>query len=212
MDPRSKLMISLVQDHSRDQAASDRLLEDFFARTEGKPPELLTTDEHAAYKNSILKVYGVAEAADRADEPTQVNTPPGLVYATVNKTRKRGTVVDVKTAIVFGTPLELAQALDGSPCSSSINTSFVERNNGTARHFNARKQRKTYSFSKQFEEHEAMSWFMMTHYNFCWRPRTLRVPRGDGSFAQRSPAVAAGITDHVWTVPELLTRQILTDA
>jgi hypothetical protein len=51
----------------------------------------------------------------------------------------------------------------------------VERNNGTAGHFNARKQRDTYCFSEQLSELEAMSWLMLTHYNFWRANRPLRV-------------------------------------
>lgn len=202
------MIVSMVQDRSRDQGASDRLIEDFASRTKRVPPELFTSDEHPTYKNSLLKVYGNdAYSSPGDDAPSLTTSPPGHVYATVNKTRMHGTVVEVKTALVFGTPRELAEALDNSPCSSSINTAFIERNNGTARHFNPRKQRKTYSFSKQAEEHQAMSWLMVTNYNFCWPPRTLRVARGEGRYTQRSPAIAAGITDHIWTVPELLGYQ-----
>lgn len=204
VDPRTKLMVSLVQSRSRDQKASDRLVEDFADRTKHVPPELVTTDEHATYKNSLTKTYG---RGSRRRKPV-----PGMVYATVNKTRKHGRVVSVMTTLVLGTLAELARALNNSPCSSSINTAFVERNNGTARHFNARKQRKTYSISKQIEEHEAMSWLMLTHYNFCWPHRMIRVRTGDRTYIQRSPAVAAKITDHIWSVEEMLTWQAFTDA
>ncbi|MBF0136991.1 MAG: helix-turn-helix domain-containing protein [Magnetococcales bacterium] len=63
--------------------------------------------------------------------------------------------------------VQMDDVLNDSPCSGTINTAFVERYNGSSRHFNAMKQRKTYSFSKQYKEHEAMSWLMVTHYNFC---------------------------------------------
>ncbi|MBF0142378.1 MAG: hypothetical protein HQL59_02840 [Magnetococcales bacterium] len=130
-------------------------------------------------------------------------------YATVKKTRKKGRVVEVRTVLVAGSEETLAGVLNASPCSGTVNTSFVERYNGSARHFNARKQRKTYSFSKQSEEHEAMSWLMVTHYNFCWQPRTLRLPLGDRRYRHRTPAMAAGLTDHSWSVMELLCFQLM---
>jgi hypothetical protein len=111
--------------------------------------------------------------------------------------------------LVLGTHHDLVAALEASPCSKTINTSFVERNNGTSRHFNSRKQRDTYGFSKRRIEHEAMSWLMVTHHNFCWKHRMLRVNLGGQRCAGRSPAVAAGITDHVWTIGELLARQVV---
>jgi IS1 family transposase len=215
VDPETKLMVSLVQGSSRDQATCDKLVEDFAERTGGVPPELVTTDEHAQYKNSILKKYGVEYRPRRRSRrgrkrSTRRRGPPGMVYATVKKTRKNGRVVHVRREIVLGTEEDLVAALEASSCSKTINTSFVERNNGTSRHFNSRKQRDTYSFSKQLAEHEAMSWLTVAHYNFCWTNRTLRVPLGEQRYTKRSPAMAAGLADHVWTVEELLTRQALS--
>lgn len=214
-------MVSLIQGPSRDQKTTDRLVEDFADRTNHVPPELMTTDEHAPYKNSILKTYGVEappaseKKPGRKPKPKKV-PPPGLVYATVNKTREHGEIVDVKTTLVFGTPEGLAKALESSPVSRHINTAFVERQNGTARHLNARMQRKTYSFSKQLLEHFLMTWLAVFYYNFCWEPRTLRVlvpgPEGEGLYVQRSPAMAAGLADHAWTVEELLDWQVLGGA
>ncbi len=54
-----------------------------------------------------------------------------------------------------------------------------------------------------------MSWLMVTHYNFCWQPRTLRVPIGNRRYRHRTPAMAAGLADHSWSVMELLSYQLL---
>ena len=54
-----------------------------------------------------------------------------------------------------------------------MNTSFVERQNGTDRNRNARKIRKAYSFSKHWDVHEAITYFTLYSYNFCWPVRTL---------------------------------------
>ncbi|MEO5328879.1 MAG: hypothetical protein H7829_11625 [Magnetococcus sp. THC-1_WYH] len=54
-----------------------------------------------------------------------------------------------------------------------------------------------------------MSWLMITHYDFCWLPRTLRVPLGDRHHRYRTPAMAAGLTDHSWSVIELVSFQLL---
>jgi len=204
-----------VQGPSRDQETCDKLVEDFAARTGNEPPDLATTDEHAPYKNSLLNTYGNEYRPRRRSRVgrkrnVKKRAPKGMVYATVKKTREQGRVVHVRRELVLGTEEDLVAALEASPCSETINTSFVERNNGSSRHFNSRKQRDTYGFSKQLAEHEAMSWLMVTHYNFCWKHRMLRVDLGCKRYAQRSPAVAAGITDHLWTIEELLTRQVVT--
>jgi hypothetical protein len=80
----------------------------------------------------------------------------------------------------------------------------VERQNGTDRHRNARKARKTYRFSKDWRYHEAVTYLTMYSYNFCWPVRTLRIKNEQGRWQQRSPAMAAGLTDHVWSISEWL--------
>lgn len=213
MDPQSKLVVSLVQAHERNQDACNRLVADFAARTRGAVPQLLTTDEHAAYKTAILTVYGwdhrPRRRVKRGRKRKMIKIcPPGLTYATVHKTRQRGRVVEVEPRLVLGKPDGLTAALAASTSSRQVNTSFVERLNGTARHFNARKHRKTYAFSKKMAEHGALSWLTVTHYNFCWPHRMLRIPLGDRRYRQRSPALAAGLTDHIWTTAEWLTRPV----
>src|SRR5271157_4183043 len=105
---------------------------------------------------------------------------------------------------VFGTAEALDEALSESSASQSVNTSFVERHHGTDRSRNARKSRKTYQFSKDWEIHEAMTYFTMYSYNFCWEVRTLRVRREEGGWQPRTPAMAAGLSDHVWSLEEWL--------
>jgi hypothetical protein len=132
--------------------------------------------------------------------------PAGLKYATVHKAREKGRVVKAELRVVFGLLAAIVAALALSKVSKKINTSFVERHNGTDRNRNARKARKTYCFSKGWEVHEAVTYFTMYSYNFCWPVRTLRIrEEKDGHWRQRTPAVAAGLADHVWTLSEWLT-------
>ncbi|WP_422930045.1 hypothetical protein [Singulisphaera sp. PoT] len=95
-------------------------------------------------------------------------------------------------------------ALGMSKVSRSISTSFAERQNGTDRHRNARKARKTYRFSKDWPHHETATYLTMYIYNFCWPVRTLRLRDEEGHWQERSPAIAAGLSDHVWSIPEWL--------
>src|SRR5512135_591674 len=62
-----------------------------------------------------------------------------------------------------------------------------------------------YGFSKDIEVHHAASYFIGYSYNFCWCGRTLRVRGEDGSWQQRTPAMAAGLTGHVWSLWEWIT-------
>jgi hypothetical protein len=82
-------------------------------------------------------------------------------------------VVEVLTRVVFGTMAAVVAALARSKVSQWINTSFLERQNATDRHHNARKVRKTDTFSKDWRVHEAMTYFTLYSENFCWPVRTL---------------------------------------
>jgi hypothetical protein len=120
------------------------------------------------------------------------------------KTREKGRVVRIVTRVVFGTIAAVTAALGMSRASRAVNTSFVERQNGTDRHRNARKARKTYRFSKDWRFHEAVTYLTLYTYNFCWPVRTLWLKDGSGGGVERSPAMAAELTDHVWSMSEWL--------
>jgi hypothetical protein len=89
--------------------------------------------------------------------------------------------------------------------SDRVNTVYVERHNGTDRLRNARKVRKTYCFSKDWDVHEALTYFAAYSYNFCWPVRTLRHGGRREGYRQRTPAMAAKLTDHNWTLQEWLS-------
>ena len=84
-----------------------------------------------------------------------------------------------------------------------INTSVVERHNGTSRLRNQRKVRKTLAFSKAPRYHRWMSWLSIGLYNFCRGHSSLKSIQ-DTRVQQRSPAMAARLIDHIWTVREWL--------
>jgi hypothetical protein len=128
-----------------------------------------------------------------------------LTYATVEKRRQRGRAVEILVHLIFGTMAALAKALGLSRASRRVNVSFLERYHATDRHKNARKVRKTYTFSKDWRVHESMTDFTMYSDNFCWAVRTLADRDEGGRVRKKSPAMAAGLADHVWTMREWIT-------
>jgi hypothetical protein len=189
----------------------EEVIHEVHDRTGGREDVLLTSDEYPAYETAIDHVYGVPEPPGPAGTPGRPPVVPGrqapaeLKYATVHKERQKGRVVAIITAVVLGTWAAVAGALERSKASRTINTSFLERHHLTDRHHNARKSRKTYRFSKDWRMHEAMTYLTMYSYNFCWPVRTLREKAQDGRYRPRTPAMAAGLTDHVWSLKEWLT-------
>jgi hypothetical protein len=169
---------------------------------------LMTSDEHRPYEEAILRAYGVEATTTPSGLPARAPrlvSPPSLCYAAVQKVRRSGRVIEILIRLVFGTAALLARALAASAVSRAVNVSFLERQHLTDRHRNPRKRRKTYCFSKSWEAHEAATYFTLYSYNFCWPLRTLRARSPDGSRQERTPAMAAGLTDHVWSLAEWLT-------
>ncbi len=206
LDPESRLVVSVVPG-KRTEEKVHPLVRDFKERTGNRIMNLMTSDEYPASKTAIFEAYGVVQEQRRTGRPGRPRNPlqvlpQGLKYATVHKEREKGRVVKVETRVVFGTLVAVLAALAVSLVSKIVNTVFVERHNGSDRNRNRRKVRKTCCFSKDWEVHESMTYFTMYSYNFCWPVRTLRVKVAENRYEQRTPAMAAGLTDHVWTTEE----------
>jgi IS1 family transposase len=198
-DPEHRLVLEVVVGKRLTENA-ELLLEGLKGRLEGRVPELITSDEFRAYEAAILSVFGEEQVPPRTGKPgrppgPQVVPPEGLCYATVHKTREKGHVVAVEQRVVFG----------DLPPGAKVSTSYLERQNATDRHRNARKARKTYRFSKDWDVHASLTAFTLYSYNFCWPVRTLREREPPGPWRPRTPAMAAGLTDHLWSLEEWIT-------
>jgi IS1 family transposase len=208
-DPEHRLVVSaVVGKRSTDHTLL--LVQDFHRRTQGRLMNLMTSDENPAYAEAIVQTYGEEyqprRKGRRGRRPARrKRVPKGLKYATVHKTREKGRVVKVEQRVVYGRVAAVLAALALSLVSTRVNTVFVERSNGSDRHRNSRKVRKTYRFSKDWEVHEAVSYFSLYQANFCCPVRTLRERDEEGRWRQRTPAMAAGLTDHVWSIAEWLS-------
>ena len=143
LDPEHRLVVGAVVG-KRTDANARQVVHELRERTDGRFLNLITSDEHPAYATAIAEVY--AETAPAAGAAAK-RLPPELVYATVHKTREGNRVVKVEARLIFGTLVSLAAALVWAVL-NCVNTVFVERSNGSDRHRNGRKGRKTYRFSK----------------------------------------------------------------
>jgi hypothetical protein len=219
LDPETKLIVSLVVGR-RNADTVVQVFTDFYGRTGGHLPQLIVTDEYAPYKAVILDVYGVLreDLTLTPEEEREYDReglaefffPVEITYATVHKEKEKGRVVAVNSSVVLGSHEQAEQTLEQSGQSRTINTSFVERYHGTQRQFNSRKKRKAYTFSKELSCHEACTWLVVVWYNFGWCVRTLRekVQEEPARYHQRTPAMAAGLADHAWSMEELLSRPL----
>jgi hypothetical protein len=164
------------------------------------PPPTIS-DGWGGIDDAMVEVYGqVPPYQGRGRPPTPKRAQPGWQYVQMVKQREHGRVVGIEVRVVFGDPTETLALLGQS-------TSYIERTHLTMRLFNGRLTRKTLGFSKDVEMYRASAAWEDLVYNLARPLKTLRVEAlGDPErrWKQRSPAMAAGLTDHIWTVKELL--------
>ena len=204
-----------------DQANADKLVAGIKERSDKHVP-FFTSDELKHYDDALLEAYGLRYEFPRTGKRGRprkpiLKAPKHLLYAQVVKRRKKGRVVEITSRVVFGTEKAVTTQLKRSPVSTHINTSFVERNNLTMRHQNRRLTRKTIAFSKKRERLEQQLHLAFAYYHFV-KPHLglrLKIERDEGEikkYQNRTPMMAAGITDHIWTMPELFSRAVFEDS
>ncbi|MBX6313083.1 MAG: hypothetical protein IRY99_09250 [Isosphaeraceae bacterium] len=213
-DPEHKLVLVAVPE-ARTEENARALIAEVERRVGSEPPPLMTSDEYPAYAAAIEAVFrtpGPAPPRRPLGRPRiapEQRLPDDVVDATVHKHRENHRVIAVEARQVYGSSAALRDLLGESAASPRVNPSFVERQNATDRHRNARK---TYRPSKDWQVHEAMTDLTLYSYNFCRRVRTLRAKDEHGPWRGRSLAPAAGLTDHIWTWREWFTRPAIQAA
>jgi IS1 family transposase len=181
----------------RTPEAAEMLVNQSFDRLAAGCLPRVSSDGYDAYTRPLseqvraLTVYPLRWALVRKGKPGRPPKPqtipdPALVYGQVEKTREGRRVTKVEKKLVLGPPAaDLA----------FVSTSLLERQNGTARSRNRYLVRKTYGFAKLVTYMDDQCEVDKTFYNFCRRHRGLK---------GETPAMRQGITDHVWSVAEVL--------
>ena len=159
----------------RDQATTDAFIKDLRARLVTAPQ--LTSDGWAPYITAVGSEFGLS-----------------IDYMQCVKQYSRGGRRDDHRYEPARDPFVRKTVVYGAPDPKAATTSYVERLNGTTRHTNGRLRRLSYAFSKKPECHEAAVALDYVAMNLTHVLRTTRL----------SPALAANVTDHVWSLPELL--------
>ncbi len=213
-DPEHRLVVRVVPG-KRTETHVHLLVQDFKERTGGRLMHLMTADEYPAYRAAIGAAYAEIREQPHTGRPGRPRKPvpvlpKQLKYAAVPKERQHGRVVQVTTRVVFGTRKAVRAALALALVSTVVNPVFVERHHGSDRTRNRRKVRQTCCFSKDWAVPEARTYFTRYSSNFCWPVRTLRRAVGEKEYQQRTPAMAAGLADQVWTIREGATSPAVT--
>jgi hypothetical protein len=166
---------------------------------EAPPPTI--SDGWGGIDEAMIEVYGqVPDYCGRGRPPTKKRPLPGWQYLQMIKQRDNGRVVGTKLRVIYGDQAEVLALLGQS-------TAYIERTHLTMRHFNSRLGRKTLAYSKELEMYHASATWEDSCYNLARPLKTLRLELVDDPkrrWLPRTPAMVAGLTDHVWTVKELL--------
>jgi len=219
--PEWRLVVAFVVG-KRTPAEANLLLERVAPVTTDLIP-FFTSDQRPEYRTAWLHVDGPwsqpPRRGTRGPHPQPRRVPhQELRYAQVVKTRERGRVVAVDHHVVFGDVQGIATLVASLPTSATIKTRFVERENLARRQHHRRLTRKTNAFSKELPWLEKQLWLALAYTHVVLPHDSLRqeLPmaqptRGTGSprrWQPRTPAMAAGLTDHVWATDEWLSYRV----
>ena len=200
MDSRLRVARAIAKDETQASIEVFKILKRR-GHPEGPPPTL--SDGWGGIDQAMIEVYGlVPEYSGHGRPPTRKRPGSNWQYLQMVKQRdERGHFQGVKIRVIFGTQAQLIALLGQS-------TAYVERSQLTSRLFNSRQARKTLAFSKDLELYRAAASWEDAYYNLIRPHKSLRLSVRTAlpqKWLPRTPAMAAPLTDHIWTVKELLT-------
>jgi IS1 family transposase len=220
MDPKSKLLV-VVDVGTRTLAMAQRVVHQVTRMLAPGCVPLFLTDGFKAYKTAILTHFGHWIQPERYQEKGPMPKPrwmplPELLYAQVVKTYRRRRLVGVTHRVVFGTPLAVEAVLGA--CGWTISTAFIERLNLDIRQRVAAVGRRVNTLCRGEASLLDQMVLFQAYHNFVLPHASLRQPlRVPGATlgtdsAKRwrpcTPAMAAGLTDHVWSLKEVLLYRV----
>jgi transposase-like protein len=171
---------------------------------------LVCVDGLASYITAFLRVFRHPVRTGRRGRPRLV-LEQGLLLGQMVKRYARRRVVSIEHRVIRGTVEAIAAVLTTTKSGSGINTAYIERLNATFRASLAPLVRRGRAIVHTEARLTAGMWLVGCAYNFCWLHESLRVRAPAGAcwkWQERTPAMAAGLTNHRWTMRELLRYQV----
>ena len=201
----TRLWLAGVVSPSRDTALADRLLRQVRRCGQALRAVLVCTDGWAAYPNSIRRAFREKVKVTPGRGRACLRVWPQLYIGTVIKRSVKKHVVEVTRRMAHGSAKRAAVLLRRSRGASMLNTAFIERFNGTMRERLATLTRKCRHAARRLEALHTGMYLLGCTYNFCWPHHELGKQQ-EGTVV--TPAMAAGLTDHVWSPLELLSYKV----
>jgi IS1 family transposase len=220
LDPVTKLLLT-IDVGDRTLAMAQRVVHQVVQVLAPGCVPLFLTDGFKDSLTALLTHYGqwvqLPRRHDKGPAPKPRWMPlPGLLYAQVIKTVRRRRLVRLSHRVVFGTLERVSEVL--AACGWQINTAFIERLNLSIRQHVAAVGRRVTTLCKREAGLRQQLVLYQVYYNSCLPHTSLRLPlphpeptNGTGSakrWRPRTPAMAAGLTDHVWTLREVLLFRV----
>jgi transposase-like protein/IS1 family transposase len=203
---KTRLWLAGTVSLTRDRALADRLLQQVRRCAEPLKALLVLTDGWTAYPGSIKRAFREKVKDTPGRGRARLCIWPDLHIATVIKRTQKKRVVEVTRAMSYGSQEEAERLLQQSKGGNVLNTAFIERLNATMRQRLATLTRKCRQSARRLRPLETGMYLLGTTYNLCWPHHELCKATHEGKAC--TPAMAAGLTDHIWSVGELLHDKI----
>src|SRR6266852_6035569 len=202
----TRLWLGGVVQLSRDRGLADCLMSQVRRCAACLRPLLVLTDGWSAYPGSIRRAFREKVKRTQGVGRACLQVWSELHIGTVIKRTEKKRVVEITRKIAHGLLEQAEKLLHSSRGGIVLNTAFIERLNGTFRERLASLTRKSRHAARRLKALETGMYLIGCSYNFCFPHHELSKAKHVGSPC--TPAMAAGLTDHVWSICELLRYQI----
>ncbi|GHO64243.1 hypothetical protein KSC_031350 [Ktedonobacter sp. SOSP1-52] len=202
----TRLWLAGVVQATRDRHLADQLLAQVRRCAMRLRPLLVLTDGWNVYPPSIWRAFREKVKRIPGGGRAWLIVWPTLHIGTIMKHREKKKVVKITRNMACGDLTQTEQLLQVSRGGSVFNTAFIERLNATFRERLASLTRRTRYAAHRLDALERGMYLIGCTYNFCWPHHELSKPSHVGTTC--TPAMAAGLTDHAWSVSELLPHKV----
>jgi IS1 family transposase len=203
---KTRLWLAGTVSLTRDRALADRLMQQVRRCGQALQALLVLTDGWSAYPGSIKRAFREKVKETPGRGRARLCLWPDLHIGTVIKRTQKKRVVEVTRTMSHGSQEGAERLLQQSKGGSVLNTAFIERLNATMRQRLATLTRKCRQGARRLRSLETGMYLLGTTYNFCWVHHELSKPIHEDRAC--TPAMAAGLTDHIWSVNELLQYKV----
>lgn len=194
MEVSSRLWLAGMVQVARDQVLADRLLQRVRRCAASAGQLLICVDGWMCYPAAIFRAFS-------SQVKKGIRLWPQLIIGQVIKTHKHYRLESMKQTLLCGDEKGLKACLEQSQGGTQINTAYIERFNGTMRERLASLTRKCRHANWHLSAFQWGMYLIGCTYNFCWSHHQL----------EQTPAMAAGLSDHAWSLKEVLTYKVLPD-